>query len=363
MTPTRTRGPVVVGCVAAALLAVALLGGRPNEGPPLDPRSDGPLGTSALVSLLEGLGAEVDLSVGLPAAGDDVALLLSDRLDEVQTAAVQTWVRGGGTLVVTDPGSSFAPTVALPSDPLQDEKLARGYCDLPALDGVDRVDGGAAIRYDTASAYGSCLGSRDFAFVMAASEGDGDIVTIGGAAFLTNDMIASDDNAVLAAALLAPRAGTTIRFVDPPIPAGGGDKSLYELISDGVRRGGLQLGLAFLVYAGWRAIRLGRPVREVQPVEIAGSELVGAAGRLLERGRSPGDAAEVLRENLRRSLRARLGVPADASPDALAQVVAERSEVDLAEARVAVGDDAVTTDDELVAVARAVASVHQEVLL
>jgi hypothetical protein len=36
--------------------------------------------------------------------------------------------------------------------------------------------------------------------------------------------------------------------------------------------------------------------------------------------------------------------------------------VDLHEARTAIGDHAVTSDDELVAVARAVASVHQEVL-
>jgi hypothetical protein len=55
-------------------------------------------------------------------------------------------------------------------------------------------------------------------------------------------------------------------------------------------------------------------------------------------------------------------VAANASPDALAQAVAERSGVDLDEARTAIGDHAVTNDDELVAVARAVASVHQEVL-
>jgi hypothetical protein len=97
-------------------------------------------------------------------------------------------------------------------------------------------------------------------------------------------------------------------------------------------------------------------------VEIAGSELVGATGRLLERGRAPGEAAEVLRAGLRRDLRARLGVTRDASPEALAQVVAERTGVDLDEARAAIGDHAVTNDDELVAVARAVASVHQEVL-
>ncbi len=357
-----SRGAVVAGCIGTGLLAVALLGGSPNDGPPLDPRSDGPLGTSALVSLLEGLGADVELSVGLPDVDDEIALLLSDRLDDEQTDAVLGWVRRGGTLVVTDPASSFVPAVSLPSDVLAPEDLDRGICTVAALDGVETVDGGAAVRYDTSVGHTSCLGSRDFAFVVVSTEGEGQLVAVGGAAFATNDRLAAEDNAVLAAGLLAPRSGTTVRFVDAPIPAGGGDKTLYELISDGVRRAGLQLGLAFVVYALWRAIRLGRPVREPQAVEIAGSELVAATGRLLERGRSPREAAEVLRDGLRRDLRARLGVSLDASTDTLAQVVAERSGVDLQDARTAVGDHPVTSDDELVAVARAIATVHQEVI-
>lgn len=360
-----SRGVVVAGCVGAGLLAVALLGRPPNDGPPLDPRSDGPLGTSALVSLLEGLGAEVELSVGLPDGRDDVALLLADRLDEEQTDAVLTWVRQGGTLVVTDPSSSLVPPSLGAIDPLapvDPEDLERGICTLDALAGVEVVDGGAATRFDTGLGHGTCLGSRDFAFVVATAEGDGDVVAVGGAAFATNDRLAEQDNAVLAAGLLAPAPGTTVRFVEPPIPAGGGDKTLYELVSDGVRRGGLQLGIAFVLYAAWRALRLGRPVREDQPVAIAGSELVSATGRLLARGRSPGAAAEVLREGLRKALRARLGVPVHTSPDDLAHLVAERSGLDLERALAAVGDHPVTTDDELVVVAQAVSSVHQEVL-
>jgi hypothetical protein len=359
---TPPRGAVVAGVISVALVAAVLLGEPPNDGAPLDPRSDGPLGTSALVSLVEELGGRADLSVGLPRAGDDVALLLSDRLDEDQTADVLRWVRDGGTLVVMDPGSSLAPAGVIPGDPLDTADLERGYCTLDALEGVEVVDGGAAARYDADGAYGSCLGSRDFAFVVATEEGAGDIVAIGGASFATNDQLAKDDNAVLAAGLLVPEPGTTVRFVDPPLPAGGGDRSLYDLVSAGVRRGGIQLGLAFLVYAMWRAVRLGRPVREHQAVEIAGAELVGAAGRLLERGRSPGAAAEVLREGLRRPVRARLGVSAHAPSGALAQVVADRAGIELAQAQAAVGEDPVTTEDELVAVARAIASVHQEVL-
>ena len=356
-----SRGAVVAGAIGVGLIGLLVLQGSPGNAAPLDPRSDAPDGTSALVSLLEGVGANVELSVGLPGPGDDVALLLADDLDEDQTAAVLDWVRAGGTLVVTDPDSSLAAEASgLP--PLPDDALSRGICTIGSLDGVDQVDGGSSSRFNTAGSHSSCVGSRNFAFVVAASEGSGDVVSIGGADFATNARLDHDDNAVLAAALLAPREGTTVRVVDAPLPAGGGDKSLGDLVSDGVRRLGWQLAIAFLIYAGWRAVRLGRPVPETQPVEIAGSELVGAAGRLLERGRAAGPAAEVLQSRLRRALAARFGVPPGAPPATLVSVVSERTNLDRAVLETAVGDRPVTTDDDLVAVAQAVSTVHQEVL-
>jgi Domain of unknown function (DUF4350) len=356
-----SRGTLVTGAIGVGLLGILLLQGSPEDGPPLDPRSDAPDGTSALVALLEALGTDVELSVGLPDAEDDVALVLVDRLDDDQREQVLDWAGAGGTLVVTDPESSLTPPVfGVP--PVDDSALGRGICTIDSLDGVEEVDGGFAQRYDTGGSHSSCLGSLDFAFVSARSEGAGDVVSVGGADFATNQRLDHDDNAVLAAALLAPRRGTSVRFVDAPLPAGGGDKALGDLVSDGVRRLGWQLAIAFLVYAAWRALRLGRPVPETQAVEIAGSELVGAAGRLLERGRSAGAAAEVLRSRLRRGLSARFGVPPGAPPATLAQVVAERSGADAALIEAAVSERPVTSDDELVAVAQAVATVHQEVL-
>jgi hypothetical protein len=356
-----SRSTVVAVVVGAGVLGLLLLQGSPTSHPPLDPRSDEPDGTSALVALLEHLDTEVELSVGLPAEGDDVALVLADHLDEDQTAEVLAWARAGGTLVVTDPSSSLAPS-ALPASERDDGPLRRGVCSEGALDDVQEVHSTLAQRYDTSAGDSSCFGSRDFAFVTVRQEGLGDVVAIGGADFATNQRLDEADNAVLAAALLARGSGSTVRFVEAPLPAGGGDKTLGDLISDGVRRFGLQLGIAFLLYAAWRAVRFGRPVPESQPVEIAGSELVGAAGRLLERGRSAGPSAEVLRSGLRRSVGARLGVPPSAPPSTLAEVVVDRTGADPEVVRLAIGDQPVTSDDELVAVARAVARVHQEVL-
>ena len=111
--------------MVAGLLLVLLSGGPANRDAPLDPRSDAPLGTSALVTLLERLGSEVDLSTGLPRQGDEVGLLLDDRLDEDQTVSLKAWVRAGGRLVVTDPRSSFVPASVDQEDPSSPDTLAR----------------------------------------------------------------------------------------------------------------------------------------------------------------------------------------------------------------------------------------------
>jgi len=356
------RGVLIMSGVALALLTAALLGGRPGrDGPPLDPRSDGPLGTSALVAVLRELGARVDLSGGLPDPADDVALLLSDRLDADQRDRLDEWVRAGGTLVVTDPVSPFMPLPAATGleDPVG--VVTPGACSIAALAGVGPIDAGAGIRLTASEVDDVCFGDRrDGALIVTRSVGGGEVVAVGGAAFVTNDLVGNHDNAVLAVTLLAPTAHTDVRFVEAPLPAGGGDQTLSDLVSAEVKRMLAQLAVAFLLYSAWRAIRLGKPVADAQPVEVAGSALVRAIGRMLARTRAPGVAAEWLRASLRRTLRTHLAVPPEVPAATLAEIVSTRTGVPLDVAVVAVGEHAVTTDSELVAVARAVASIHEE---
>ncbi len=230
---------MIGGCVGAALVAVALLGSPPNDGPPLDPRSDGPLGTSALVSLLDGLGADVELSVGLPDRGR------RRRAPPLRSAGRGADERGARLGARRWHPRGHRPRLVAVAIHVRRASRATATIWSAGICTLGRTRRGRGRRgrrrrplRHRALAYGSCFGSRDFAFVVASAEGDGDIVAIGGAAFVTNDRLAHDDNAVLAAAVLAPTPGLRVRFVDPPLPAGGGDKTLYELISDGVRRGG-----------------------------------------------------------------------------------------------------------------------------
>ena len=357
------RGATIALGLAAAALVAALVAGRPRrEGPPLDPRSDTPLGTSALVALLERFDADVELSVGLPGPDDDVALVLQDRLDQEQTDAVARWVEQGGTLVVTDPGSSLTPRLSDPTGLLPDaEPVDPGRCTVPALDGLGEVDGGVPVLYEVPDDAGSCYGDGDAAFLVTRTYGAGEVVAVGGAAFVTNDKLDEADNAVLALALLAPERGMRVRFVDPPLPVGGGDKTLGDLVPGGVRRALVQLAVAFVLYALWRAIRLGRPVPEPQPVQIAGSELVAATGRLLARTRDPQAAADALREDRRRRLRTRLGVAPTAELDTLVAVTAARTGLPVGDVAAAIDDRPIPTDDALVTLTRAVAALDQEV--
>ena len=85
--------------------------------------------------------------------------------------------------------------------------------------------------------------------------------------------------------------------------------------------------LAFELLALRRARRRGRPVAEPQPVQLAGAELVVAVGNLLQRAKGRGQAAGLLTDDLRRSLAERLGLPASAPPDQVADTVAARSGV------------------------------------
>jgi hypothetical protein len=313
--------------VTVLLLAVLVVGAPAGgEDEPLDPRSTGESGARGLVVLLEELGADVDLERGVPADTAEAAVLLEDQLDDERRLEVREWVDRGGTLVVADPSSGLAPPVvaedllsALSATPV----LEREECDIDALDAVETVEPGGGLQYEVPLGAGSCFGDGDAAFVVAVDQGEGTVVAVGGPGPFTNEALDDADHAVMAAALLAADPPTEVAFLEPS-PPGSGDEGLLELVPVPVERALAQLAIAFLLYAWFRARRVGRPVLEPLPTELAGSELTAAVGQLLQQARDPAAAAEVLRRDLRRLLGRRLGVPPDAEPEVLADAAARR---------------------------------------
>lgn len=363
-SPRRAR----IGFVVALLLGLGVVawavGSPPRDGEPLDPRSSGETGARGLVLFLGELGAETRVSATTPGEGDDVLVVLEDRYSEEDRAAVRDWVAAGGTLVVADPFSELTPVVddggALDELGLTEAEVPRDECDVVALAGAEVISAEAALRYEVGGA-DSCFGDGEAAVVVVDDVGEGTVAAVGGPTFFTNDALDQDDNAVLAGSLMAPEPGTTVVVADRP-PAGDGETSLSDLVAPGVKAALVQLGVAFAVYAAFRARRFGRPVPEPLPVQIAGSELVTAVGQLLQQGRDPARAGALLRDDLRRTLAGRLGLGLDADADTVAQAAAARSGVPLERLREALVPGPVTDEEALVDLARTIDAVRQEVL-
>lgn len=361
------RGGWFVLLLAGAVLLVAVLGGRPpEEGTALSPNGVGPSGAKALRELLEAFGAEVDVDDDL-AQDADVAVLLLDDLTEEQRADLVAWVEDGGRLVITDPFSELTPLVAPPTltDPFgadPDEVRLPETCTIGALAELEAIEPGAASDYEVREPDEQCFGPDGMAYVVASPRGEGTVIALGSSSVFENARLDRADNAVLAVDLIAPEAGTRVAWLerDRQAPAARGD--LWSLVGPGTRAALLQLAIAALVYVIVRARRLGRPVREPRAVDLAGSELVVAVGHLMQQGRNPDRAARLLRSDLRRVLRERLGLPAETSPDLLARVVSARSGISREQALAVLTDQPVGSEQALVALARQVEQMKQEVL-
>lgn len=328
MTTNRRRGlrralPVVV--LAAGVLALAALAGAPRrDAPPLAPTGTGAAGTKALVDVLDELGVAVRIGDRIDGNATH-ALLLVDHLPDAEAKRLRRWVRSGGTLVVTDPRSRFTPDVAGSAGigPLH-TSLPRD-CDLPALAEVARVSAGSGVVYDNPGRPAvACFPRGQGHWLVASPQAAGSVVALGGPEALTNAALGKGDNGVLAAALLAADEEASVVIVPPGVP-GQGEATLPDLVDDAVWYALVQLLIAFAVVVAWRSRRLGKPVSEPQPVQLAGSELVTAVGNLLQQTRARGQTARLLRADVRRDLLERLGLPADCPPERLVDALVGRT--------------------------------------
>lgn len=342
--------------VAAVLVGAYLTAARQSQGPPLDPTSTAPDGAKALVELVGSL-ATVEVLDRPPDDTVDTAVVLQDRFEREAQDSVLDWVRAGGTLVVADVDSTATPAVVGTATGAI-EVTCTG--DVPAgLAAVRRLEVGDSLRLDTSGSGGACASFGGGALLVVESLGAGRIVALGGPDALTNRNLDEADNAVLAAALLAPDRSTRSAFLRPSTLVGSGEETLVDLIDTPVRAALAQLVVAFLLAALWRARRLGRPVTETQPVPIESSELTQAVARLLGRADRPGRAAAVLRDRARRDLSGPLGLPLDAPADLVVDAIARRTDLTEAQARRA-AIDPVTSDDDLVAVAALLTQIRKD---
>jgi hypothetical protein len=359
---SRARWALPWGAIAVGIMLAALVGARGgDQGNPLDPASTGAAGTKALVEILKQLGARVAVSSDVPTSGDGSVLLLSDDLDERQRARLLDWARQGGTVVVADPGSPVTrvEAVGTTSVGFLDAELER-HCGLEALRDVRRVSAPGGLVFRVPSSAQGCFPRDRGSWLVAQPVGAGAVVRLGGASALVNQEIGSADNAVLAASLLAPAEGASVVVLRPP-PPGGGSQGLGDLVGARVKLALWQLGVAFVLLALWRSRRLGRPVTEPRAVSIPGSELVVAVGNLLQRARHRQQAATLLADDLRRTLAERLGLPASAPPEQVADTVATRTGIERERVLDALQPGTPRGEAELVRLGQSVDAIRTEV--
>ena len=400
MTTTASAGGsgrgVWIGVLAAvvALVLFVVLGGRRPTGDPFDVRSAAPDGYLALSILLRDRGADVARTSAAralldpPAVGEVLVVAAPELVSDRESRAYETAARAGAVVVYgqrRDPGLStdgfgasasprfdartLADTPAEPAEP--------GRCDISALEGLGAVDAAFSLKWEV-GAQDSCYGTGRTALVLREQVGAGAVITLGSPYLWANARLQPDkehggqplDNAALALRLLGPgpagaTVGTRVTFVDA-VPSAGvspdGQQSPIALMPLPVKLALVQLVAAFVLYAWWRGRRLGAPVRERVPVEIAGSELVSAVGELLRRRGSPDRAAAVLRADVRRDLARRLGVPPDAAPQALVTVVAARSGRSPDEVAPVLLDGPVGSAGALIRLTHSLDALRQEVL-
>ncbi|MEU1896305.1 DUF4350 domain-containing protein [Streptomyces pristinaespiralis] len=332
----RVRGLLLVLLLlVVAGIAMAALRSGDHHGR-LDPRSVDRNGSRAVAELLKNRGVTTRVVTTLEdatsAAGAETTVLVTEP--DMLTAAQQQTFRsatasaGGRTvLMAAGPASvgTLAPGVDVDFRTEVSERSPR--CDLPAARRAGSADLGGERYVTEAPGADRCYPSGGLPSLVRLDAPDGgDTVLLGAPDILYNDRLDKHGNASLALQLLGshPELVWYIPSLDDPsaaLPADGdgddqgsgesdGEDAFLDLIPGGWLWGSLQLLVAAVLAAVWRARRLGPLVTEQLPVAIRASETTEGRARLYRKVNARDRAAASLRSATRTRLAPLLGVSA-----------------------------------------------------
>lgn len=344
---TRFRGLLLAAAIlAVAGVVIAALRSGEEYGL-LDPRSTDDHGSKAVAQLLEERGVKIRIATTsreAEAAADRGSTLLvsdPDALTQRQLSDLRPALQRGGRTVLIAPGPSAtkaltarvraaAPAPIQPTPP---------DCDFPpAARAGDAELGGVryAVSADQADV---CYVHQGLPTLLRLPDdpveaggrapGIGDTVLIGAPDPLYNERLDEYGNASLMLQLLGSRPHL-VWYLPSPADSStteNGERSFLDLLPEGWSWATLQLAVAAVLTALWRARRLGPLVPEQLPVSVRASETTEGRARLYRRA----DARDRAAEALRTATRARLaplvgGSAADAdSPDSLTHALAVSS--------------------------------------
>ena len=344
-----SRGPVVA--VIALVITGVAVWAYSATGPKgtLDPGAYTPDGAHAIATLLRDRGVAVarvetadaiafrtGSTVFVPVAG----ALTPDELHRLAGLPGPIVVVGADSprLAVLAPGVTDAPDV--------DVADRAPACDLRAAVTAGDTDLGGVTYRSTRSAIG-CYAEAGRATLLQS----GRITFLGSGDLFTNARLDKRGNAALALGLLGTGSDVQWLLPRPGARAITSDKSLNDLIPRALRLAVLQLFVALVVLALWRARRLGAVVTEPLPVVVRAAEAVEGRSRLYRASRSRGTAGEALRAGARDRLARRLGLGPETSRQGMVAAVAARTGGDPAAVDALLYGAAPTDDDALVVLA------------
>ncbi|HEY9328370.1 MAG TPA: DUF4350 domain-containing protein [Streptomyces sp.] len=352
----RARGLLlaVLVLVAAGIALAATRSG--DQHGRLDPRSADRYGSRAVAELLEDRGVSVrvvtTLRAAASAAGSDTTLLVAapNLLTPSQQDALRAATTGTGgrtVLLAAGPPSvgALAPGVRARSSVPVSTRAPQ--CSLTAARQAGKAETGGFRYTSTGVGTLACYPADGLpSLLMLEHPASGDTVLLGSPDLLYNDRLDNEGNASLALQLLGSRPHLVwyLPSLSDPSAAGSsgdndsgtdGDSTEDEsgfigLIPSGWLWGTVQLALAAVLAAIWRARRLGPVVAERLPVAIRASESTEGRARLQRKAKARDRAADSLRHATRARLAPLVGIsPRDAhAPATLLPAVSVRRGAD-----------------------------------
>ncbi|MER5494372.1 DUF4350 domain-containing protein [Streptomyces sp. NPDC002490] len=331
----RARGPLValLLLLLTAIVIAALRSGTVHGR--LDPRSADPLGSLAISELLADRGVDTrvvtTLDAATAAAADpDTTLLVAapdllgpDQQDALRTAIAHPDART--VLVAPDFSTDALAPGVTPDDATSPDRTLPPGCTLPAAERAGDADTGG-LRYHVAVPDAlTCYPSDRLPTLVhlpaptdPAAPEPRDTPTpttgttvLGSPHVLVNERLDAHGNASLALQLLGsrPHLAWYLPSLSDETATVQEERGLTDHVPAGWGWATLQLGIAAVVLALWRARRLGPLVPEHLPVAVRASETTEGRARLYHKARARDRAADALRATTRSRLAPLLGVP------------------------------------------------------
>jgi len=358
--------------IGATVIAILLPAPRPNAY--LDPASTTQLGTRALADILAERGHQV---VGTYTSSAALAAIRPGNTTVVITSPglltgpeLTRLSLAQADLVVVEPDrpvlALLSPGITIAGSSGVTRPVPPG-CQLGPATAAGNADMGGvtfAISRATPGAAGCYRAGGHPSLVRYAAAGK--VVTILGTGLpLSNQYLADQGNAALAINLLS-TSHRIVWLTAQPSPAAGtgpgrGTGSTPPLIPVAAVLVVLQLGVAVVLAALWRARRLGPLVPEQLPVVVRASETVEGHARLYQSRRARGRAAAAIREAMLARVQPALGLGQGAPQDAVTGAIASRSRLSPQEISMTIFGPPPASDAELVNLVRSLDQLEREV--